>query len=44
MLMKSKTTICRNCNAQIAKDAKNCPSCGAKIKNHSIREQGLFCL
>lgn len=44
MLMKSKTTICRNCNAQIAKDAKNCPSCGAKNKKPFYKRTGFILL
>ena len=30
--MKSKMTKCKVCNADIAKSAKTCPSCGAKRK------------
>lgn len=32
MLKKPKMVLCRNCNTQIAKNAKICPSCGAKNK------------
>lgn len=32
MSKKTETVVCRNCNAQIAKNAKICPSCGAKNK------------
>lgn len=32
MSNKPKMVICRNCNAPIAKNAKICPSCGAKNK------------
>lgn len=32
MSKKPKMVICRNCNAQIAKNAKVCPSCGIKNK------------
>ena len=29
----SKLTNCKTCGAEVAKNAKACPSCGAKIKN-----------
>lgn len=32
MSKKPKIVVCRNCNAQIAKKAKICPSCGVKNK------------
>lgn len=32
MLKKSKMTVCKTCNAPMAKNAKICPSCGAKNK------------
>lgn len=32
MSKKAKIVACRNCNAQIAKNEKICPSCGAKNK------------
>lgn len=36
--MKTKLTKCKTCGADIAKDAKTCPSCGAKNKVlHPIR-------
>lgn len=31
--MKTKLTNCKTCGAEIAKDAKTCPACGAKNKN-----------
>lgn len=38
MARKPKMTICRNCNAPIAKNAKICPSCGAKNKKPFYRK------
>ena len=32
MSKKPKMVLCRNCNTPIAKNAKSCPSCGAKNK------------
>lgn len=32
MSKKPKIVVCRNCNAQIAKNAKVCPACGVKNK------------
>lgn len=32
MSKKPKMVLCRNCNTPIAKNAKICPSCGAKNK------------
>lgn len=42
MSKKPKMVLCRNCNTPIAKNAKICPSCGAKNKKPFFRRWWFF--
>ena len=34
--MKSKLTVCKSCGKEIAKSARACPACGAKVKRLKV--------
>lgn len=43
-MAKNKLTTCKVCGAEVAKSAKVCPSCGAKVKNKNFLLIGIIAI